>query len=222
MKLRDFLLYKFFPPLAKFYINLVGRTSRVRVVNKEYFTGLAAKGKPVIFAVWHENIVMSPYLYHTAVGGDKLVAMVSRSGDGEIIAKVLEQFGAVSVRGSSSRGAVPALLQMADKIQKEGKDGVMMVDGPRGPALKMQPGAIKLAQLTGAPIIPCGVATRRHLRLKSWDRLKIPRPFNRVTLVFGLPISVPKDTPESAIESLRQNCESALITCCRQADKDVD
>lgn len=209
MKLLDILLYKVLPLLAKGYINLVGRTSRIRVINKNHMTDLAQKGQPVLFAVWHENIVVSPYLYSTTMGGNKLAAMVSRSQDGEIMTRVLEKFGAVCARGSSSRGGPTALLQMVELI-KGGKDGVIMVDGPRGPALTAQPGVLKLAQLTGAPVIPCGVEVRRRARLRSWDRLKIPFPLNRIGLYFGTPLWVPPEAGDAELESLRQLLENDL------------
>lgn len=216
MKLRDLLLYKFFPALAKGVIDLIRATSRTTVVNRHHYEDQRKNNHGVIFAVWHANVVPGVYLYHSSVKGKQLLAMVSRSADGEIIAKVLQKFGAQTVRGSSSRGGSAALLQMAE-LMKEGKDGVFMVDGPRGPAHQVQPGVVKLAQLSGAAIIPCGVSVRPCLRLKSWDRFKVPLPFNRTVLVFGDPIRIPLQADVNELDHWRRRVEESLHTCTQEA-----
>lgn len=216
MKLHDLLLYKFFPVLAKGVIDLIRVTSRTTVVNRHHYEEQRQKNHGVIFAVWHANIVPGVYLYHYSLGGKQLLGMVSRSADGEMIAQVLQKFGAQTVRGSSSRGGSTALLQMTERM-KDGKDGFFAVDGPRGPAHQVQPGVVKLAQLSGAAILPCGVSVRPCLRLKSWDRFKIPLPFNRTVLVLGDPIRIPGQADNNELEHWRRRVEESLLACTQEA-----
>lgn len=220
MKLRDLLLYKFFPVLAKGIIDLIRVTSRTTVVSRRYYEEQRQKNHGVIFAVWHANLVPGVYLYHSSLGGKQMLAMVSRSADGEVISRVLQKFGAQTVRGSSSRGGSTGLLQMTERM-KEGKDGVFTVDGPRGPANQVQPGVVKLAQLSGAAILPCGVSVRPCLRLKSWDRFKIPLPFNRTVLVLGNPIRVSGNANNNELEDWRRLVEESLIACTGEAKRAI-
>jgi lysophospholipid acyltransferase (LPLAT)-like uncharacterized protein len=136
--------------------------------------------------------------------------MISRSIDGEIIAGVARRTGWDPVRGSSSRGGKDALTAMIDKL-KERKIAAHIVDGPRGPIGKIKPGAIRLAQMGGAVIVPFYTSADRAWYFNSWDRFMIPKPFSNVTLRFGDIFPLKQTMSEEEFEQQRLHLEKIML-----------
>jgi len=166
----------------------------------------------VIYVFWHGHLMAPAYMYrHLAVR-----IMVSMARDGEYIARVIRRMGFHAVRGSSSRGAATALEALARQA-REGATVAMTPDGPRGPRHLFQPGAIYVAQLSGAPIIPTAVAMRRAWKMGSWDRFEIPKPFTRVHFVIGDPVWVDRDLPRRHAAVLAERLQSVMFNLEKQA-----
>jgi lysophospholipid acyltransferase (LPLAT)-like uncharacterized protein len=161
-------------------IRLLGWTWRIRVRNDAELRAFRARKQPVIFALWHGQLL--PLLYHHRNEGISI--LISEHGDGEIIARVAKRLGCRAVRGSTSRGAARALLGLVREIE-DGHDLAITPDGPRGPAKSVAAGTAILAQRSGAPIIPLAAVARGAWRLRSWDRFVIPRPFTRLTVDYA-------------------------------------
>ena len=176
-------------------LRALAATWRVREVNRGPSQRLRDSGKPVIFTLWHGE--MLPLLWHHR--GEGIAVLISEHGDGEIIARVAESLGFGTVRGSTSRGAGRALLGTSRTVQ-EGVDVAFTPDGPRGPARRFAPGALIVAQRSGAPVIPLRVSVRRCWRLGSWDGFVIPKPFARITIAYGDPQYVDAATPRDAAQ----------------------
>jgi lysophospholipid acyltransferase (LPLAT)-like uncharacterized protein len=172
--------------------------------------------QPVIYTIWHGQILLMPYLYGRRL---RLCALTSRSRDGEILARFVQGFGFTVVRGSSSRGGARALLMLARAVREEAADIVIVPDGPRGPRHVAQGGAVMLAKMIGVPMIPVAFAASAKTVLKSWDAFIIPRPFARVAVLFGAPISVPRDADEVVLEAKRRELETALKDLTAAADR---
>ena len=100
-------------------------------------------------AFWHGRILPATYFFRRR----GIVVITSENFDGEWIAGIIERFGYGTARGSTSRGAVKALLQLK-RDMAAGKPAAFTLDGPRGPAKVAQPGAVWLAKATGNPIVP--------------------------------------------------------------------
>ncbi|MCX7887254.1 MAG: lysophospholipid acyltransferase family protein, partial [Verrucomicrobiae bacterium] len=133
-------------------VTALGATLRWRIEDP---CGLLAKvpSGPVIFAFWHNRLLMLPYLFRKhwqRRNRRKVAVLVSASRDGEKLAQVLGRFGLLCVRGSSSRRGAQALVELTRLVQ-EGYDIGITPDGPRGPRYSVQDGVISLAQLTQAP-----------------------------------------------------------------------
>ena len=157
--------------------------------------------QPVIPCFWHRRSFASiPYLLQTAQGGRRYCLLVSPSVDGELVAQVARYWDVDVVRGSATRTGGKAIRNLYRRLSKDGSSPLIAPDGPHGPAHEAKPGAVMLAQLSGAPILPMAFATDRPWTLKSWDRLLIPQPFSKVTMSLGDPIEVPRDLPASLIE----------------------
>ena len=135
--------------------------------------------------------------------------MLFRSFDGEWIAGIIERFGYGTARGSTSRGARKALIQMKRDMEA-GKPTGFTVDGPRGPARVAQPGPVWLAKATGHPVLPFHLEASRYWTMRSWDRTQIPKPFSTVSIAMGEPFDVAVDADDAGIESARVMLERRL------------
>ena len=166
-------------------------------------TGLVQpqSNQPVIFAIWHNRQLLAPELYRQILGDPsqgrrRLASVASASRDGAIAARVLELFGAVAVRGSSSRRGAQALVELV-ALARRGYDLAVTPDGPRGPRYEVKPGIIALAQHTGLPILPISYALTRRLQLGSWDGFLIPLPFGHCHIRIGPALKVPSELDEA-------------------------
>jgi lysophospholipid acyltransferase (LPLAT)-like uncharacterized protein len=143
---------------------------------------------------------------------------VSRSADGDLIAKVLERWGYRAVRGSSSRGGSEALRQIV-RLVRSGQSVAITPDGPRGPRRKMKPGAVLAASMAGVPILPMSSGTPRAWWFGRWDRFLVPKPFARVKIVYGPPMYVPARANPEEVEAASIAVEQALEAATHKADE---
>jgi len=161
-------------------VRLLGRTWRISASHDAEIAKLRAAGQPIVFSLWHGDLL--PLLYHHRDEG--VTVLISEHGDGEIIARIAESLGYRTVRGSTSRGAARALLELAREVE-DGHDLAITPDGPRGPAKTVAPGVAVVANRAAAPVIGAAVFAPSAWRLKSWDRFLIPRPFARVSIAYS-------------------------------------
>jgi lysophospholipid acyltransferase (LPLAT)-like uncharacterized protein len=122
------------------------------------------------------------------------------------------------VRGSSSRGGLAGLLRLYRTIAREGCSVATAPDGPRGPAQVVQPGTVMLARLAGVPIVPLTYAPSRGWRLRSWDRLVVPRPFSRSVVAVGEPLEVAADLPDDELAQVSAELGRRLDELVREAE----
>jgi len=193
--------------LGAIVVRALGWTWRVRVSHDEDVRRLRAEGTPIIFMLWHGQLL--PLLYHHR--SERVVVLISEHADGEIIARVAMRLGYQTVRGSTSRGAARALLGVA-RVVAEGCDLAITPDGPRGPAKSFAPGAVVVAQRTGAPLVAAAVSASRAWRLKSWDQFVIPKPFARLHVAYSAAAVVPAGHARDAlieVDRMREALELA-------------
>ena len=175
------------PRLMALLIRVVGATLRYRDVNAPGVPNGHTIPGPVVFAFWHCSMLTCAHRFRNL----GIAILISRSFDGELIARTVERLGFVAVRGSSSRGAASGLKGMAEAYAA-GHRCAFTADGPRGPARVAKAGPVQLAELTGATWIGAYHAEpSRAWRLKTWDSFIVPKPFSTVT--FGWP---PHVTPQ--------------------------
>ena len=191
---------------------------------QEYFTHIIEVKHPEVdsclYAMWHRN--------QCAIYGFKdkptVSVLVSRSKDGDVVARGIKPMGFKLVRGSKGRrGAVEASKQMIEAL-KSGERAAMMVDGPRGPAEVVKDGAIKIAKLSGKPIVPvCWYSTNFNwIKLPSWDGLRMPILDVRLINLYGDPIYVPEDADDEAIEAARLKLEESLKELDRRIPEEYE
>jgi lysophospholipid acyltransferase (LPLAT)-like uncharacterized protein len=190
----------------------LGWTLRWRIEGREHLEALTSAGQPYILSLWHGRIL--PLMLFFRRRG--LVVITSENFDGEWIARILTRFGYGTARGSSSRNARAALRQMIRDV-RAGRSTAFTLDGPRGPARVAKPGAAWLASASGAPLLPCHAEATHSWELHSWDRTQIPRPFSRVALVIGEPITVPPHLTDAGQDEAGRLLESGIDAVRRRA-----
>lgn len=168
--------------------------------------------EPLIYCFWHNRIPTATYFWRRR----GIVVMSSQSFDSEYIARFIQRFGYGTAKGSSTRGARAGLIQMIRAV-RAGKSAAFTVDGPRGPIYVAKPGALLLAAKANAAILPFSISLDRCWRLKSWDRIEIPKPFARALVVIGQQIRIEDGTNEAelnhfqrALEDVRDQGEQLL------------
>lgn len=201
------------PAAASLVIKLVAMTLRLNVVGREHLDRFSKEGRPVLFAFWHNRLLYTCYYLRR----ERLTMMISKSRDGDLIAGVARYFGISAIRGSSSREGMRAISDLA-RLIREGGNGGITPDGPRGPMYRMQIGALLAARSAGVPILPVSISFNRMKVFQSWDRFRFPYPFSRAVLVFGEPFGVPADARGEQMEALRAQAEQRLQTVTEASD----
>ncbi len=199
---------------GKLLIDLLFLFSRVHIIGYEAVAD-RIRSRRFIFAFWHSRILLLCHRYKNLNAS----IMVSNSGDGEIIAQVLQRHGHKTVRGSTGKRGMRALIQQIEDMRTHTRPGVVIPDGPQGPRHKVQRGVILLAQKTGVPIIPLTYSSKRRKVFNSWDRFLLPYPGSSGVLVYGRPIEVQPTADEKAIQTAMGELEAELNRITREADR---
>lgn len=192
--------------LGGWCLRLLGATWRVRVHGRDALLARAPSDARVVHVLWHGQMlpILSAHRQWTGV-------LISEHRDGEIIAQIVSRFGFFGIRGSTTRGGARALLECVQAL-KTGADVAITPDGPRGPRHSFAPGALVVAFRAGASIVPIVAHVSRKWTLRSWDAFEIPKPFARVTIVYGDPVKV--DAADVREASLQTERFAALMGAC--------
>ena len=185
---------------------LIGRTLRFEVYGWENWEAARKIGKGLIYTFWHREIFPATWFWRRR----GIVVMTSQNFDGEYIARIIQRHGYGAARGSSSRGASRALVEMI-RCLRQGLDTAFTIDGPRGPRFVAKPGAVLLAKATGAAILCFHIALRKaYVFRKTWDQTQIPSPFGRAAVFIAPPILVSPEANEEEQTRKHQEVQAAL------------
>jgi len=207
------LLLFFVPRLTWLLLQVLARTSRVAIRYHGPSQALQNSGRDFIFICWHGKMLLPIFIQrHRGI-----CAMVSEHTDGELISRTIQLLGYTTVRGSSTRGGAKALIRLLVAVKK-GVIGCLLPDGRRGPRHYLKPGVIMLASRSQRPLLPITFAAQKPIQLKSWDRFTLWRPFSRLGLIYGEPISVPPDLNEQEMEHWRAIAQTAMEGLEQEAD----
>jgi lysophospholipid acyltransferase (LPLAT)-like uncharacterized protein len=213
--LRQRIVLRIIIAAGYWFIRLIGPTLRV-CVSREEGAQESVDQRPVIASFWHAGIIPATYVCRDF----GIRVMSSNSYDGEYMGRIIQKFGFVAVKGSSSRNAVRALLGLRRALE-DGWTVAFSLDGPRGPRHKVKPGPVALARSSGVPLSPFNMALDRAWVLNTWDRLIIPKPFSRVLMRFGTLIVVPTDARDEDLEGYQQQLQDSLDRVQEFAQKNV-
>ncbi|MEM7224389.1 MAG: lysophospholipid acyltransferase family protein [Pseudomonadota bacterium] len=173
------------------------------------------RGGGYIGCFWHGRILLAPAAMER---GRPLHMLISGHRDGLLVARGASFVGISTVAGSSRRGGAEAMRRIK-RLLDGGQAVAITPDGPRGPRMRAKPGAIKIAQLSGAPLLPFSAAVTRRRLLGSWDRFCLAMPFCRGVVLVGEPIWVPTSLDEATAERLRLDLEQQLNGLTAEADR---
>jgi len=199
--------------LAAGFIRLLRATVRIRFEGERTVRLWEREGRHFILAFWHRHLLLMRYAYR----GRRMTVLISKSRDGELIAQTMSRLGVGAARGSTSRAGTSGLRELV-RAARAGSDLAITPDGPRGPALKAQPGIVTAAALTGLPVVPVAIEGRPARLLSSWDRLMVPLPGALVRIVYGEPVQVPRDARP---EEWAPRIEAALLDAGERALRGV-
>ncbi len=193
--------------LAGWLIHTLGCTLRVKW---HQAASIENRDDTLILMFWHGQIM--PVIiawFRKRPRRHGLTALTSASKDGAIIEHTLRTYGVKAVRGSSSRRATAALLELK-KTLESGTDICITPDGPRGPFRQLQAGPLKLSQLTGSALLRIRVTCSASWKLKTWDGFEIPKPFSCIHLAIDEPVAIPRRIDEQEFENIRLELEKDL------------
>ena len=187
-------------------IKLIGRTVKFEGDGWENWQAAMRDNQMPIYTFWHNRVFLATYFWQRRA----IVVMTSRSFDGEYIARFIQRFGYGAARGSSTRGATGAVVEMV-RLIRAGCPTAFTIDGPRGPRYEAKMGSVLLAKKTGCPILPFTIAAKNFWEVKnSWDLAQIPKPFTRALVVIARPIYVADDADDQELEVKRTELQHAL------------
>jgi hypothetical protein len=193
------------PKLTALLLAVVGATLRYEVIAEEGVTPATPPARG-IFCFWHRCTLLAGWYFRNF----RCSILISRSFDGELIARTLGLLGYNSVRGSSSRGGAAGLMAMRD-VLAAAEPVVFTADGPRGPIYQTKIGPVKLAAMTGEAIGSFYLLPERAWTMGSWDRFMVPMPFSRVVVSWARAVSAPRaDADAATLEAKRIELNDAL------------
>lgn len=201
-KLKKFFLSTPIAYGAKYALRLLLWTCRFKVVGMEEFIETASK-KPCILALWHNRLgIVAEFLTRHAPQFI-YVAFVSKSRDGEALARLVTSYKVGRVIRVSHAARHQALKEVIDHLKATQEIIIFTPDGPRGPANVVKPGVIKAAQVSGAPVIPFTWEASRFWQFKTWDKFLLPKPFTTITVKLGQPVYFSEGSLEQGQEELK-------------------
>jgi lysophospholipid acyltransferase (LPLAT)-like uncharacterized protein len=208
---------------AAYYLSFVWKTTRITIEPAGAVERIA-KQAPIILAMWHGQHLLTAFLRPKDM---PTKVLISRHRDGEINAAAVEALGNETIRGSGSHGPDVSgkgglfAFNAVVRALETGFTVVLTADVPKVSRVAGL-GVVKIAQMSGRPIYPIAVATRRRIVLDNWDRTTINLPFGRGAAVAGAPIYVPRDADDDTLELARRAVEEALNAATSRAYEIVD
>jgi lysophospholipid acyltransferase (LPLAT)-like uncharacterized protein len=186
-------------------VNVLCKALRITYVNNEVINKLENEGKNYILAFWHGTMILPWFLHRKK----NFAALISKSKDGELLAKILNKWKYRVVRGSSHKGGSVALGVLIDLAKN--KDSILITpDGPTGPPHKMKPGAVIMAKKTSLPLVLVGIGFNKKIQLKSWDSFEVPMFFSHAKVIYSDPIFIEANLSYEDTSKIIEQCEAKL------------
>jgi len=183
-KIFRFLALILLPFIGSLLIRVLYRANR-----KKFYSPESLSKEPIIFACWHGELLMLPYLYTHYRKKVHAKVLISNHFDGELISRTIKYFGLGTLAGSTTRNAARVLIQSI-KTLKEGYDIGITPDGPKGPRHEVSDGIIVMAQKAKAKIVLVEIKPTKKWQLNSWDKFVIPKPFGTINYYASSEIDV--------------------------------
>jgi lysophospholipid acyltransferase (LPLAT)-like uncharacterized protein len=221
--LKNYFIKKFLSLVGALYVYIVYISSQKTFINKDNFDKLILENKSFIYALWHDQLLLSPFTWQTK---NRIDILISKHKDGDIIADLIKYHGFNSIRGSTnnpSKEKEKNTISSIRKIIKTLKANVSIgitPDGPRGPRHKVSEGTINIARISNKKILPMALAYKEQWVLNTWDKFIIPKPFNKICIVWGDTIDIEINKIDVPIQ--QEALEKSLINITEIATNHID
>lgn len=175
-----------------------------------------------VLASLHENLLLAMMSQRN----NPCFGLASASDAGRIGAFVAQRYGTPSVlarpraadgRDQGGRAALDAMLEAAGR----GVPLAITVDGPVGPRRVVKPGLVRLGSVGQVALLPFAAVASRSWRLRTWDRMRIPKPFSRVIVLYGEPVLVPAELSAEEFRGHQEAFGERLMEVDRRASEQV-
>ena len=201
------------------YIRFAYRTSTWERTGFEAMDEALRNGQPVIVALWHQRLMMSPYLFDASLG--KMCTLTSGARAGRLAGQVQARFGFGTIAMSSHKRHVALSREVLGRM-RDGYSIGIATDGPRGPARVASTVPLIWARASGAPVFVVSFSARRVIRFPTWDQMWLPAPWTRgVLMCREWDQKVPRKPSAEETEALRGKLEQALDEITDASDRAV-
>ena len=220
--LNIYLVKKFLSILGALYIHFVYVSSKKKFINKNILDQLLEKDISFIYALWHDQLLLSPFTWQSK---KRIDILISKHKDGDIIADLIKFHGFNSIRGSTNnpnKEKEKNSLTSIRKILKSLKNNISIgitPDGPRGPRHKVGEGTINISRISNKKILPMSLACKKKWVLNTWDKFIVPKPFNEICIVWGEPLDPQLEKVD--ISAQRNKLEKSLISITELASDQI-
>lgn len=221
--LKNYFIKKFLSLVGALYVYIVYTSSQKTFINKDNFDKLILENKSFIYALWHDQLLLSPFTWQTK---KKIDILISKHKDGDIIADLIKYHGFNSIRGSTNnpnkekeKNTITSIRKIIKTLKANVSIGITP-DGPRGPRHKVSEGTINIARISNKKILPMALAYKEQWVLNTWDKFIIPKPFNKICIVWGDPIDIEINKIDVPIQ--QEALEKSLINITEIATNHID
>jgi lysophospholipid acyltransferase (LPLAT)-like uncharacterized protein len=221
--LKNYFIKKFLSLVGALYIYIVYVSSQKTFINKDNFDKLILENKSFIYALWHDQLLLSPFTWQTK---NRIDILISKHKDGDIIADLVKYHGFNSIRGSTNnpskvkeKNTISSIRKIIKTLKANVSIGITP-DGPRGPRHKVSEGTINIARISNKKILPMALAYKEQWVLNTWDKFIIPKPFNKICIVWGDTIDIEINKIDVPIH--QEALEKSLINITEIATNHID
>ena len=221
--LKNYFIKKFLSLVGALYVYIVYVSSQKTFINKDNFDKLILENKSFIYALWHDQLLLSPFTWQTK---NRIDILISKHKDGDIIADLIKYHGFNSIRGSTNnpnkekeKNTISSIRKIIKTLKANVSIGIAP-DGPRGPRHKVSEGTINISRISNKKILPMALAYKEQWVLNTWDKFIIPKPFNKICIVWGDPIDIEINKIDVPIQ--QEALEKSLINITEIATNHID
>jgi len=194
-------------------LQVLCKSLKISVKNQEVVEKLKKENKNYVLAFWHGTMLLPWYMHRNM----NMMALISKSKDGDLLTQLLKNWKYQVVRGSSSEGGDTALGIMIDFARNRNSIAITP-DGPRGPTFKLKAGAVITAKKSGLPLVLLGIGFRSKRILESWDKFQVPKFFSSVKAIYSEPVYVERNLSFEQTSQVINVCETRLNELQKEAE----
>ena len=220
--LKNSIVKKFLSFSGALYIYFVYISSKKKFINKNNLDKLLNEDISFIYALWHDQLLLSPLTWQSK---KRIDILISKHRDGDMIADLIKFHGFNSIRGSTNnpnkekeKNSLTSLRRILKSLKNNVSIGITP-DGPRGPRHKVGEGTINISRISNKKILPMSLACKKKWVLNTWDKFIVPKPFNEICIVWGEPLDPQFDKID--ISSQQHNLERSLISITELASNHI-